>query len=430
MLTSAQFFLGAISLGMALFRGNEQALVFHQEEIMGHANAAASRMAQAHAWAANAIANNNAISVALLSPRFTVESDTLAMHENGAFACGSGNPFLQKVCAQYGRGIPRITAKLGWIRTQQTGMWRSLSTLSSRLDAVVSAHAEAEARAELAAAAPDAELVVSDPARQRSPWGRPNGGRACELALEDSLASGTLGHAFPLLMINVLGLSVPAIAGQLQGFVCSAAAGGVQPRLTSLPSIAKKARRTCRELEARLREAVQEASYGELREGIEPHIPEDAKPYVECERGTRRRGRSAALGACTFQRDKCVEDNTLTASADLAKSFGLLGGDASGTPLAPSDENWNSGPSFRVCVEVSRPVDREATRLSRAIKTLVSFGTDTQGDDLVVSSAAACGRWYFPDGEGSRFASVEKSRQPFVAAWTHALAGAPTGGGR
>ena len=83
-LTLAQLYLGALTLGLGIGRGVEADLQFHTEDLAGEANYAASRSAAGHAHSANAITDNNVLSVASMAPRLAVEADNITMDANAA----------------------------------------------------------------------------------------------------------------------------------------------------------------------------------------------------------------------------------------------------------------------------------------------------------------------------------------------------------
>ena len=73
-LTVSQMFIGAVSIGIGMFRGTEVHTAFHQESTLAHANYGASKLAADHARSANVVVNNNVTMGAIMGPRFAVET--------------------------------------------------------------------------------------------------------------------------------------------------------------------------------------------------------------------------------------------------------------------------------------------------------------------------------------------------------------------
>ena len=72
-LTVSQMFIGAVSLGIAMFRGTEVNAALHHETTLSHADYGASKLAADHARSANIVVNNNVTMGAIMGPRFGVE---------------------------------------------------------------------------------------------------------------------------------------------------------------------------------------------------------------------------------------------------------------------------------------------------------------------------------------------------------------------
>ena len=81
-LTVSQMFIGAVSLGIAMFRGTEVNAALHHETTLSHADYGASKLAADHARSANIVVNNNVTMGAIMGPRFGVEADNITMDAN------------------------------------------------------------------------------------------------------------------------------------------------------------------------------------------------------------------------------------------------------------------------------------------------------------------------------------------------------------
>ena len=111
-LTTAQMFIGAVSLGIGMFRGTEVNAAFHHETTLSHADYGASKLAADHARSANVVVNNNVTMGAIMGPRFGVEADNITMDANAAIACPTcPNSPTCKVCLQYKATKPRAKQK-------------------------------------------------------------------------------------------------------------------------------------------------------------------------------------------------------------------------------------------------------------------------------------------------------------------------------
>jgi hypothetical protein len=97
-------------------------------------------------------------------------------------------------------------------------------------------------------------------------------------------------------------------------------------------------------------------------------------------------------------------------------------GSIGGSSRSPSAGNPNESDDFRSCASVQKQIDSGTSEISEAARQLVSFG-DNLGESPLKKSASrtSCGKWYFPTGNGSKFASVPKDQQAFVPAWKHTL---------
>jgi len=443
-LTTFQAFLGAITIGLSLFRGSETTLSAHHHAVLSEANSAAAILGQYHARSANAVTTNNTICAGLLGPRFSVEADNISMDESAMIACPQSDHYHRKVCAQYKANKPRAASKLAWIRTQQTTICRALSQMSGKLDGIMSLRALGMARGNAESNRAGVRIEMDDASGTSSPWGGNSFGESCKLASNDAKASNMVGHGFPLLMdLMVPGLPKALIQRAPQLFC--AVQGGLPVKLPEIPSVNKSTREICEGLERQARESVAEPLGSEFWSGkTASDFPASARPYLECrevrvvaEEFETRAGRGVGdgLGAtfqtwsenrqtrleCTFLSEKCYSEQLPKQSERFLKSLSLpsLSG---GETRKPSASNWNHADEFRARMSASQPVDDQTVRISKAMKTIVSFGAATAGDGMRRErDYSACTRWYFADGPGSRFQGVEPARQAFVQGWSHAL---------
>jgi hypothetical protein len=447
-LTAFQALLGAITIGLSLFRGGESSLSAHHHALLAEANSAAALLGQYHARSANAVTTNNTICSSLLGPRFSVEADNISMDESAMVACPRTDHYHRRICARYKANKPRAAAKLAWIRTQQTSICRALSQMSGRLDGVMSGRATSLARGESQAALPGIKLEVDDPSASSSPWGQSSWAEACKLAAQDASNSNMVGHAFPLLMeLMVPGLP-KALIGRAPQIFCGVQGGG-PVKLPEVPSVAKSTQEECRALESDARAAVAEPDAGvySITKTV-ADFPAAAVPYLRCEaagsapfaddayEGFGGFLRSHAVSGapihtlsgdrrtrlrCRFQEAACREDMLPKQSQRFLQGLNLpsmSGGEA----RAPSAGNWNHAPEFRARARASLQVSDFTLRISDGFKTVVSFGAARPGEALRRERQySACSRWYFADGPGSRFEGVEPARQSFVQGWSHAL---------
>jgi hypothetical protein len=253
-MTTAQLFLGAVSLGIGLFRGIESHLTFHVETLGGHANHAASVLGAQHARAANAIANNNTVASAIMGPRVSLEAGSITMKESAMIACPQKkNGYMQFVCAQFKRNNPRMQTKLTWARTQQDFLWRTLNALSGDLDRVASLRAEESFQPAIRAADSEVRIRVEDPSRRTTIWGGDSTRQACNMSRDDALDSPMPESPFPLLMPNLLGGLPMALTRKLPTALCGASGLQGPIKLPEVPSVQKGADEDCDDLERRAR---------------------------------------------------------------------------------------------------------------------------------------------------------------------------------
>jgi len=380
-LTFAQVFLGALTVGIGLSRGVEADLAFHSEDLTGEANYAASRLAAGHAHATNAIADDNVLAVAAMAPRLAIEADNITMDMNAAIACPQPlTPGMQEICAAYTANKPRALAKLGWVRTQQTSMWQELETLSAAMDKVAGAHARDDIGATLHSLDPSAHVRFDDPTQLRETWTGRSAFTGCSLASKDALSSPMTGHAFPILMPNLLAGLPQALVAGLPSAMCPPLPSGAPPKPVKLPEI--------------------------------PSVMEKAKKRCEDKQDKQRR-------------DDCMDKALEDESAAFLKSIGLppiatfamIGG----STRAPGALNPNISDDFRIAATVMRPADARSADIAESARTLMSFGnvetpTELRRDVVRTSSA----KWYFPSGAGP-FVATPPDQRAFVAAWKHTL---------
>lgn len=458
-LTLAQVFLGALALGLGVGRGIESDLQFHTEDMTAEANFAASRLAAGHAHSANAIADNNVLSVASMAPRLAVEADNITMDANAAIACGNSAtpgiaPAMAEICAQYAAGKPRALAKLAWIRTQQMSLWSSLEHLSGSMDKVAGAHAQEVIQSTIGSLDPTARVSIDDPTQTKETWSGRNAFTGCSLASKDALISPMTGHAFPLLMPNMLvGLPQALVAG-LPALCPSTGSGAPSMpkpmKLPELQSINDEADKKCNDTQSNMQAQKEHAASKSKNKPTEsdtdptedPTFSSDVDGFVKCTpmasggaNGSKRVGgasgsfvvkRGSALFACTFNRDECKEKALEDATADFLKkmglpsipSFGLLGG----STRSPGASNPNISDDFRARATVARPVDSRTAQLAENIRHVMSFGQNQTPSELREDvSRIAIGQNYFPAGLGP-YAVVLPDQRGFVRAWRHALA--------
>jgi len=461
-LTVSQLFIGAVSLGIGLFRGTEVNAAFHQETTLGHADYGASKLAADHARSANVVVNNNVAMAAIMGPRFGVEADNITMDANAAIACPTcPHSPICKVCKQYNANKPRAAAKLVWVRAKQQLLWGTLGKLSGDIDELAFQQASALVVDDVSKADSKVKIRFDDPSSKGALWGGNNAGVACELAVKDTLPSPVTGHAFPLLISPNLLEGLPKVLVQaMPRMLCkvmSAAAGGgaggndERPQLSQIREVADRARGECKALEDALRCSVAAASgrAGSCNDGAEAEItdmspvvdgapvevPSKAQPYVQCQAASpssplRVSGggysyrKDGAIFSCTFDRAKCEEkklteisDTYLREKLELPKMVSnlasLLGGSETRKPSMGTSNPHN----FCACAYSEKPVDGTMIGISDAVRKIASFGAAEPSEALRKKREyRSCGRWYFPARNGE-FASTPEDEEPFVAAW-------------
>ncbi|MBX3210471.1 MAG: hypothetical protein KF850_00400 [Labilithrix sp.] len=458
-LTVSQMFIGAVSIGIGMFRGTEVNAAFHHESTLGHADYGASKLAADHARSANVVVNNNVTMGAIMGPRFGVEADNITMDANAAIACPTcpKSPIC-KVCLQYKANKPRALAKLVWVRAQQQLLWGTLGKLSGDIDKLAFQQGSGLVTGDVSKADSKVKLRFEDPSSSGDLWGGGNADVACGLSMKDTLPSPVTGHAFPTLISPNLLEGLPKTLVQaMPQMICKAtsAAGGSGkdgPQLPQIREVADQARSECRELEDSMRCAIAAASgkAGTCNDGAEPEVadlstmpggrlelPSKVQPFVQCQTATTSsplrmsaaggysyRNEAGAVVSCTFDRDKC-EDKKLTETSDnyLREKLGLpkvvsnvaslLGGSETRKP----SQGTSNPKNFCTCTFSEKPVDETMVSISDAVRTIASFGAAQPSAALRKKREyRSCGRWYFPARSGE-FAATPEDEQPFVAAW-------------
>ena len=470
-LTVSQMFIGAVSLGIGVFRGTEVNAAFHHETTLGHADYGASKTAADHARSANVVVNNNVTMGAIMGPRFGVEADNIAMDANAAIACPTcPNSPTCTVCLQYKANKPRAMVKLMWVRAKQQLLWGTLGKLSGDIDKLAFQQAQGIVTGDVAKADAQVKMRFEDPSSSGEIWGGGNADVACKLSVRDTLPSPVTGHAFPVLISpnlleglpKVLVAAMPQMICQATSAASSAASaagggGSDGPQLSQIKEVADQARAQCKALEDSMRCSVAAASgkAGSCNDGAEPEVadlsnaapglagarvqlPSKVQPFVQCQTGTTSaplqlasggggysyRNKSGGVTSCTFDRDKC-EDKKLTESSDsymrdklgLPKVVSNLASMLGGSETRKPTQGTSNPKNFCTCAFGQKPVDATMINISDAVRTIASFGSAEPSQALRKKREyQSCGRWYFPAKSGE-FASTPEDEQPFVAAW-------------
>jgi hypothetical protein len=463
-LTVSQMFIGAVSLGIGMFRGTEVNAAFHHETTLGHADYGASKLAADHARSANVVVNNNVAMGAIMGPRFGVEADNITMDANAAIACPTcpKSPIC-KVCLQYKANKPRALAKLVWVRAKQQLLWGTLGKLSGDIDKLAFQQASGLITGDVSKADSKVKMRFEDPSSSGEIWGGGNADVACNLSMKDTLPSPVTGHAFPLLISPNLLEGLPkALVQAMPQMICkatSAAGGGGGggggggndgPQLPQIKEVADQTRNDCKALEDSMRCSIAAASgnAGSCNDGTEPEIadpsmaeskvelPSKVQPYVQCQTGTASsplrmsgggysyRNKSGAVVSCTFDREKC-EDKKLTENSEsfmrdklgLPKVVSNIASMLGGSETRKPSQGTSNPKNFCTCAFSEKPVDETMIGISDAVRKIASFGASDPSEALRKKrDYRSCGRWYFPARNGE-FASTPEDEQPFVAAW-------------
>jgi hypothetical protein len=463
-LTVSQMFIGAVSLGIAMFRGTEVNAAFHHETTLSHADYGASKIAADHARSANVVVNDNVTMGAIMGPRFGIEADNITMDANAAIACPTcPNSPTCKVCIQYKANKPRAMAKLMWVRAKQQALWGTLGKLSGDVDKLAFQQASGLVTGDVSKADSKVKMRFEDPSSSGEIWGGGNSDVACNLAMKDTLPSPVTGHAFPVLISPNLLEGLPKVLVQaMPQMICkatSAAGGGGGgggggsdgPQLSQIKQVADQTRNDCKALEDSMRCAVATAAgrAGSCSNDAAPEVadlstpaskvalPSKVEEFVSCQTGSTSsplqmsaaggyayRNQSGAVVSCTFDRAKC-EDKKLTENSEsfMRQALGLpkvvsniasmLGGSETRKP----SQGGSNPQNFCTCSFSEKPVDETMIGISDAVRKIASFGAASPSDALRKKREyRSCGRWYFPARNGE-FASTPEDEQPFVAAW-------------
>ena len=223
-LTMSQMFLGAVSLGIGMFRGTEVYTAFHHETLVAHASYGASKLAADHARSANIVVNDNVIMSAIMGPRFGVEADNITMDANAEIACPRcPRSSICKVCKQYKANKPRAAAKLAWVRAKQKATWGVLGKLSGDIDKLAYQQASSLVQGDVKGVDSQVQMSFDDPTQKGELWGGGNADVGCRLAMKDTLPSPMTGHAFPLLISpNLLDGLPKALVEAMPQMICQA----------------------------------------------------------------------------------------------------------------------------------------------------------------------------------------------------------------
>lgn len=445
-LTLAQAFIGVLTVGIGLSRGLEADVGVHGERLNGDANYAASRIAAGHAKASNAIADDNVLAAAMMGPRLAVEADVITMDQNAAASC----PWVKEVCEPYTANRPRAEAKLQWIRNRQMSIWGSLEMLSSQMNKVSGAQAKGDVTRLLASLDPGARMSFADPTDTKDPFASRSAFTGCTIAKRDAELSPMVGHAFPLLMPNLLGPMPWALVetlpnvmcppvGEIAGAVAGAASSMSAPpiSLPGIPAVDKQTKASCDRVEEHMRAQVGERSGGVSSK--EPTFSSDVMPFVKCvtakpggaplqlEAGqvaftVKKKGQ---LYTCTFDKKECNKKMSEVASADFLKSIGLPAipsfATIGGSTRSPAAARPNESDDFRAAATASEAPNATTADIADAARTLLTFGGTAAPTILHREvSRKSTGKWYFPDGAGP-LAAVPPDQRAFVAGWKHAL---------
>ncbi|MBS2012705.1 MAG: hypothetical protein JST00_07460 [Deltaproteobacteria bacterium] len=465
-LTVSQMFIGAVSLGIGMFRGTEVQTAFHQESTLAHASYGASKTAADHARSANVVVNNNVTMGAIMGPRFAVEADNITMDANAMIACPTC-PYSPtcKVCIQYKANKPRAVAKMVWVRAKQQLLWGTLGKLSGDIDKLAFQQAQGLVNGDVAKIDAKVRMRFDDPSMKGEIWGGGNADVACKLAMKDTLPSPMTGHAFPILITPNLLEGLPkALVQMMPQMICKATSaaqnamggggggggGGDQPiRLPEVKSVSDKTKADCKELEDAMRCSVAAANgqpgmcgdsmgveISDLSEAAgRVQLPSKVQPFVTCQAASpssplQQSGggyfyrQGGSLTTCSFDRQKCEDkkleensDDFMRSSLGLPKIISNLASALGGSETRKPSSGGSAPKDFCTCAFSSKPVDETTIGVSDAVRRIASFGMASPSEALRKQrDYRSCGRWYFPDRQG-QFASTPSDEQPFVAAW-------------
>lgn len=478
-LTVSQMFIGAVSLGIGMFRGTEVQTAFHQETTLAHANYGASKTAADHARSANVVVNNNVTMGAIMGPRFAVEADNMTMDANAMIACPTcpKSPTC-KVCIQYKANKPRAVIKQVWVRAKQQLLWGTLGKLSGDIDKLAFQQAQGLVNGDVAKIDSKVKMRFDDPSSKGEIWGGGNADVACKLAMNDTLPSPMTGHAFPILISPNLLEGLPkALVQMMPQMICKATSaaqnamggggggggdGDSPVKLPEVKSVADKTKADCKELEDQMRCSVaaangqagncgddQDAQVIDLSEsGGRVALPSKVQPFVTCGAASLSnplqqsgggyffRG-GGGLTTCAFDRKKCEDkkleensDDFMRSSMGLSKIISNLASALGGSETRKPTSGGSAPKDFCTCAFSSKPVDETTIGISDAVRRIASFGMSNPSEALRKQrDYRSCGRWYFPERKGE-FASTPQDEQPFVAAWKWNETSKCAGGGQ
>lgn len=444
-LTVSQMFLGAVSLGIAMFRGTEVNAAFHYESTLSHADYAASKQAADHARSANIVVNNNVTMGAIMGPRFGVEADNITMDANAAIACPTcpTSPIC-KVCKQYIQNKPRALLKMVWVRAKQQLLWGTLGKLSGDMDKLSFQQAQGLIQGDVGKFDSQVKLRFADPSMNGEIWGGGNADVACDLAMKDTVPSPVTGHAFdvPLIKPNLLEGLPKALVQIMPKMICKATSAmqgggggggggsGDGPSFPQIKEIGDQTTKDCQALEDSVRNATGTADSA----GNAPAFSSKAQEFVRCSSGGVQnftggfayQNNNGGITSCTFDRAKCEEkkneentDDYLREKLGLPKMISNLAQALGGSETRkPTSGNSGGAPKdFCTCAYSQKPVDETMIGISDAVRRIASFGAAQPSEALRKQREyKSCGRWYFPKRSGE-YAGTPEDEMPFVAAW-------------
>jgi hypothetical protein len=465
-------FMGALTIGIAAFRGTESYESFYYETQLGHANYGASKLNADHARAANSNANNNVISTSIMGPRFAVEGDNITTLVDGVLACTKcaasegTDGFHCQLCQQFSTNYPsKMLPKLAWVRIKQALVWGSLGQLTGQIDKVASLAAQQQIGSTVSQIDPQVQMTHQDPAESGSTWGKSNEQTSCSNAQIDALKSIMPGSAFPpvmttnemgkgfsMAMTQMMPQIICAIEQAASGAVGQAMSGGgggggggsgSTPPVTlpQVPSVQTATDQDCNAMQEEMQQEIAQQQgftgygrfgrYGQFQQDENPDLASsgtvftsDISKYVQCTGG----GQAGPGKMCNFNMQLCQQNMLQQNSAQYLQSVGLPSNPSSamssigGTTLQPSDSNWNHSQSMSACSSAQKPVDNTIATINDNVTSLISFGNQsTQPQALRANHTfTGCGKWYFPDASGT-FGGTPKDQQPYTAAWKYSM---------
>jgi hypothetical protein len=415
-LTATQFFMSALIIGIALFRGTSVYVGLYYETLVGHANYGASKLAADHARSANINASNNVMQMSLMGPRMAVEADNITMLVNAAIACPQiHNPPMIALCAEFKANYPRMLRKLAWVRLKQFVIWESLGKLSTAIDKVAALRAVEQITQATSVIDAAVSIRAEDPAMRGHTWDGDSTKFGCDFSKIDALGSPMPGAAFPVLMHQNLLQGLPQALVAMMPEVLCGKGGGDRPttaKLSMIPSVAKEANDACDALQSSI------GSIGYRLRGSSSSS--ELSKYLTCQRGH----------GCSFDRDQCMDDKLQEASAAFFGSVGLpqisssSASQLGGATHAPGASDWNWSDEMRACTFAKREIDQTIVQVNVVSTMILGMGRARVPKALLEKyEYKTCAKWYFPDKEG-QYAGVPHDQQPFVSGWKYAFVGA------